>query len=247
MPCSLAGWRRSGEEYDRLRREWTASAAASTVSGLAVGEPRGGTLPETRHIESDQELIRRTLRGDRECYGILLQRYQRGLYALIRGMVQNHDDADDLTQEAFLRAYRYLDRFQQDRTFRPWLYRIGVNLALHHLRRRRTVRWLSLDDEDPETGIRLLDVMPSAGAEEAVRRPAEARRLAEAVDQVPPGFRAVLILRAVEGLHYEEIAAIMGIPVGTVMSRLSRARAGLRVILAGPRIGAAPETNRGMR
>ncbi len=191
-------------------------------------------MPENVPDDTDQDLIRRTLQGDRGSYGVLMGRYQRGLYLMIRGMVRNHDDANDLVQEAFFRAYKYLDRFQLERPFRPWLYRIGANLALHHIRHRKKAHWLSLEDENPDTGLRLMDAIADPGSEDAVREPVETRALAEAIEKVPPGFRAVLVLRAVEGLHYEEIAAVLGIPLGTVMSRLSRARSALREILENP-------------
>jgi RNA polymerase sigma-70 factor (ECF subfamily) len=189
-------------------------------------------LTGNQTFESDESLILRTLRGSREAFDTLMSRHQRGLYQMLRGIVRNHADADDLTQEAFFRAFRYLDRFDRARPFRPWLYKIGVNLACHHLRRSRRARWVSLDEEHPETGVTLADRMEHPGAEAEVRRPLETRRLAEAMQMLPPLHRTVLVLRAVENLRYEEIAVILAVPVGTVMSRISRAREALREILA---------------
>ncbi len=182
--------------------------------------------------ERDGELVKRTLAGDRTAFAVLVGRYQRGLFALIRGIVRDPADADDLVQEAFYRAYRYLDRFDTDRNFRPWLFKIGANLSFRHLRKQRRGSWISIEAEDPETGLTLGDRLRSPGAEEAVPRGVEHRRLAEAMDRLPPLYRSILVLRAVQELHYEEIAETLCIPVGTVMSRLSRARHALRELLA---------------
>jgi RNA polymerase sigma-70 factor, ECF subfamily len=191
-------------------------------------------LEQERPEERDGELVRRTLAGDRSAFGTLIGRYQRGLYALIRGIVRDPADADDLVQEAFFRAYRYLDRFDTDRNFRPWVFKIGANLSFRHLRKHRRGSWISIDAEDPQTGLTLGDRLRSPGAEEAVPRSAEYRQLSEAMDRLPPIYRSILVLRAVHELHYEEIAETLGIPVGTVMSRLSRARRALRGLLETP-------------
>ena len=182
--------------------------------------------------ESDGALVRKTLGGDPEAFGVLVRRYQRGLHALIRGIVRDSNDADDLVQEAFFRAYRYLDRFDPGRSFRPWLFKIGANLSFRHLRRRRSGMWIALEQENPDTGLSAADRLPSPGAEDAVTRHLETRTLGEAMDRLPPLFRSILILRAVHEMRYEEIAETLGIPVGTVMSRLSRSRQALRALLA---------------
>lgn len=180
--------------------------------------------------EHDHLLIRRTLDGDQEAFGILMRRYQRDVHSLLRGVLRNSSDADDLTQEAFYRAYRYLDRFDLRRPFAPWIHRIGLNLAFRHLRRSR-MGTFSLEDEHPATGRSLRDALPSPGAERRITGRLELRQIEEALGQIPPMHRSILTLRGIHGLRYEEIAAILGIPEGTVMSRLSRARAALRDIL----------------
>lgn len=200
-------------------------------------------MEQERPEERDGELVRRTLAGDRTAFGVLVGRYQRGLYALIRGIVRNSADADDLVQEAFFRAYRYLDRFDTDRSFRPWIFKIGANLSFRHLRKQRRGSWISIDAEDPRTGLTLGDRLHSPGAEDAVPRRAEYRRLSEAMDRLPPLYRSILVLRSVHELHYEEIAETLGIPVGTVMSRLSRARRALRELLE-PQSSPAEESRR---
>lgn len=188
-------------------------------------------MEQQRPEEQDADLVRRTLAGDRTAFDVLVGRYQRGLYALIRGIVRNSTDADDLVQEAFFRAYRYLDRFDTQRNFRPWIFKIGANLSFRHLRRHRRGSWISIEAEDPETGLTVGDRLRSPGAEEAVPHLLEHHRLSDAMDRLPPLYRSVLVLRAAHELHYEEIAETLGIPVGTVMSRLSRARRALREML----------------
>ena len=200
-------------------------------------------MEKERPEESDGELVQRTLAGDRTAFGILVGRYQRGLYALIRGIVRDSPDTDDLVQEAFFRAYRYLDRFDTERNFRPWIFKIGANLSFRHLRKQRRGSWISIDAQDPRTGLTLGDRLKSPGAEDAVPHRAEYRHLSEAMDRLPPLYRSILVLRAVHELHYEEIAETLGIPVGTVMSRLSRARRALRELLA-PQPSPAGESRR---
>lgn len=200
-------------------------------------------MEQQRPEERDGELVRRTLAGDRTAFGVLIGRYQRGLYALIRGIVRDPADADDLVQEAFFRAYRYLDRFDTDRNFRPWIFKIGANLSFRHLRRHRRGSWISIEAEDPQTGLTLGDRLRSPGAEDAGPQRVEHRRLAEAMDRLPPLYRSILVLRAVHELHYEEIAETLGIPVGTVMSRLSRARRAMRELIE-PQPSPAGETRR---
>jgi RNA polymerase sigma-70 factor (ECF subfamily) len=194
---------------------------------------------------TDAELIRRTLAGERNAYGVLMLRYQRPLHALVRGIVRVQEDADDLVQETFFRAYRFLDRFDTERALRPWLFKIGANLCFRHLRRSRRGSWVSLEDEHPQTGRRLVERLENPGAEEAVTRPLETARLAEAIDRLPPLHRTILLLRGVHGLHYDEIAETLAVPAGTVMSRLNRGRRALRQLLAEPtRAGAERKRTR---
>ncbi len=181
--------------------------------------------------EHDHLLIRQTLDGDQEAFGILMRRYQSEVHSLLRGILRNRSDADDLTQEAFFRAYRYLDRFDLRRPFTPWIYRIALNLAFRHLRRGKK-GCLSLEDEHPATGQTLRDSLPAPCAAKRIADRLELWQVEEALEQIPPMHRSILILRAVHGLSYEEISGILGIPEGTVMSRLSRARASLRDALA---------------
>jgi len=156
----------------------------------------------------------------------------------LRGITRNLEEAEDLTQEAFLRAYRALDRFDLARPFRPWLWTIGIRLALHAIARKDRGN-VSLDAEDAEGTTRadgpwMADTRSVDVIEENLVRGDMERALGE----LDADHRAVILLRAVEEKSYEEIAEILGIPKGTVMSRLFRARIRLRERLAGTRDGA---------
>jgi RNA polymerase sigma-70 factor, ECF subfamily len=177
--------------------------------------------------EDEAELIRVAQKGDGRAFGEIVRRYQRAVYRVAYGLTRSPSDADDLAQETFVRAYQALGRFRVGEPLYPWLARIATNLAfsLHRRRRRR-----------PETSIEPLveaghqwgvDADPADDVAERERR----RHLEQAFDTLKPEHQAVLVLRAVQDLSYEEIAATLNVPVGTVMSRLSRARAELKARL----------------
>lgn len=154
--------------------------------------------------------------GDDAAFGKLVERHQRRAYAVARGIVLNHEDAEDAVQEAFLHAYRALDRFRPDQAFGAWLHRIVANAALD-LTRRRKVREA---EELPET------------VASPFRDPAEAadlrHRLGAALGELPPRQRAVIVLHDVEGFKHAEIGKMLSIPEGTARSDLHYARARLR-------------------
>lgn len=154
--------------------------------------------------------------GNQAAFGELVTRHQRRAYAVARAIVLNHEDAEDAVQEAFLHAYRALDRFRPDQAFGAWLHRIVANAALD-LTRRRKVREA---DELPET------------VASPFRDPAEAgnlrQRLRTALSELPPRQRAVIVLHDIEGFKHAEIGTMLGIPEGTARSDLHYARARLR-------------------
>jgi RNA polymerase sigma-70 factor (ECF subfamily) len=158
----------------------------------------------------------------------------------LRGITRNIEEAEDLTQEAFLRAYRALDRFDLARPFRPWLWTIGIRLALHAVARKERGN-VSLDAEDPD-GMARTDGpwMADSRSVEAIEENLMRSEIEQALDALDPDHRAVILLRAVEERSYEEISEILGIPKGTVMSRLFRARMRLKERLAGLRADARP-------
>jgi RNA polymerase sigma-70 factor (ECF subfamily) len=170
----------------------------------------------------------------------IVRRYQRRVYATALRIVRRHDLADDVTQEAFLRAHRALASFDRERPFGPWICRIAANLAINHVRSPQS-REEALDEA-------FLAEAPAAAADGPLSAvlEKEARAVLEnAVAQLPAEQRAVFVLRTFEDLSYNEIAEALDLSVGTVMSRLSRAREKLRMTLAGylgpalPRAGEA--------
>jgi RNA polymerase sigma-70 factor (ECF subfamily) len=175
----------------------------------------------------DADLVRAAQGGNQAAFGEIVRRYQRAVHRVAYGLTRNASDADDLAQEAFVRAYQAIGRFRAAEPLYPWLSRITVNLAYSLFRRRR---------RRPETP---LEPLLEAGrqwageedpAEESARREYE-RHLQAAFAELSPEHQAVLVLRVVEGLPYEGIAETLAIPIGTVMSRLSRARTELRTRL----------------
>lgn len=179
----------------------------------------------------DSSLIEACRAGNPEPFGELISRYQDRLYATLLRLTGNPEDACDILQDACLAAYSKLDRFRGGSSFYTWIYRIAVNLALTQKRRRppaRAVAWLSTHDgtEPPDERH---ESDPSGPLEQAERE----RIVQEALNALAPEHRAVLVLKDVDGLRYEEIAEVLDIPIGTVRSRLHRARGDLRERLRG--------------
>jgi RNA polymerase sigma-70 factor, ECF subfamily len=184
----------------------------------------------------EADLVRAAQGGDQAAFAEIVRHFQRAVYRVAYALTRNAADADDLAQETFVRAYQAIGRFRVGEPLHPWLSRIAVNLAysLHRRRKRR-----------PETSIEpLLEAgrQWAAGGDDPADQAAEAeghQRLAEAFAGLSHEHQAVLTLRVVEDLPYDEIARVLNVPVGTVMSRLSRARAELRQRLRA-RTGEAP-------
>ena len=177
----------------------------------------------------DKEIIEQVLAGDNNAFGALVERYQTRVYNLALRMCGNPDDAFDLAQEAFFRAWRGLPGFQFDSAFSTWLFRLSANVCLDWLRakkRRPTVSLTTVDDEDEELQLELPD--PGKGPEELVLAAEDRAALTKALNGLPVEYRQILTLRAIDDLSYAEIAGILKIKEGTVKSRLSRARLALR-------------------
>lgn len=180
---------------------------------------------------TDDSILEACRAGDPEPFGELVGRYQDRLYATLLRLTGNPEDALDLLQDAFVAAYSKLDRFRGGSSFYTWIYRIAVNLALTQKRKRppaRPVAWLSAHDgtEPPDERT---ESDPTGPLEQAERD----RIVQEALNALAPEHRAVLVLKDVDGLRYEEIAEILAVPIGTVRSRLHRARGELRERLRG--------------
>ena len=174
---------------------------------------------------TDAQIVARVLKGDQVPYGLLVERHQPAVFNAAYRLLGHIEEAADITQEAFLRAYQALDSYQTNRPLAPWLCRIAINLALNWLKRRRPA--LSLDEE---TGY---DPPDSSAEPQAVLLHAEQQRmLRQAILALPPDQRAVIELRHFQEMNYEEIAQALNISIGMVKTRLFRARRLLRDRLA---------------
>lgn len=180
----------------------------------------------------DELLIRRAQRGDADAFEQLLLEHQKNVYNLCYRMAGNPDDAMDLSQETFLRAWRFLDQYQFASAFSTWLYRLCSNICIDFLRRRRRQQTVPLTFEDAD-GEEQTYAVPDAQPlpEEQVELKLTRETLAAAMAQLLPEHRAVLQLRVVNEMSYEQIADVLDIQIGTVKSRLSRARNQLKKIL----------------
>ncbi len=176
-------------------------------------------------MHEDQRLIAQTLDGSTEAFGHLVRKYQDRLYhALVHTLGSEHD-ARDVAQEAFVQAYCKLSTFQQASRFYTWLYRIAFNLAMSHLRRRRPERFSDHPAGADGHWERNVAAPPE---EDPLQRQETCRQVQQALQRLPEEFRAVLVLREMEDRPYEEIAEILDLPIGTVRSRLHRARSQMR-------------------
>lgn len=175
---------------------------------------------------SDRELVRESRRGDKEAFRELVERHQRKIVSVAVGMIQNRDDALELTQETFVKAFENLNKFKGESSFYTWLYRIAVNLAIDYRRRDRRNPTVSLADR-PGGGEELEATLPDQRLSDPYHQ-AQAHeigaRVAEAINELTPDHKAVILLREVEGLSYEDISRVMQCSKGTVMSRLHYAR-----------------------
>ncbi len=182
---------------------------------------------------SDSELVQRTREGDREAFRELVERYQGKVAGLAMGMLRSREDALDVAQETFTKAYQSLDRFKGDSGFYTWVYRIAVNLCIDHQRREGKIMPVPIEPGERGEAIALpLGDGPRADQPFDRARDAEiARRLRVAISELTPEHRAVILLREVEGLSYEEISQVLQCPKGTVMSRLHYARRQLQARL----------------
>lgn len=175
----------------------------------------------------DQQLIDRALAGDREAFGQLALRYQDRLFASMIGVTGSAEEAEDVVQDALVRSFVKLETFQRNSQFFTWLYRIGFNVALSRHRRRRGR--ISLDQTQESAGIEPVDghEMP----DEPMLRQERIAMVHRAMDQLTDQHRAILILREMDECSYEQIAEILEISIGTVRSRISRARTQLKIAL----------------
>lgn len=179
--------------------------------------------------QEDLSLVAETLAGNQLSFQLLVERYQARMFALVRHYTRNPVEIEDIVQDTFLKAYTRLPGFQQQSSFYTWLCRIAINTSLDFLKRcgRNPVRGA----EDPELslggeeGVGQLRTSPTPAPDARLERAEVARITQQVLDELPEIFRSVLVLREFEGLAYQDIADVLGISIGTVESRLFRARA----------------------
>lgn len=186
---------------------------------------------------TDWDLVQRAGQGDKDAFRELVERYQRRVLAVVTGMLHNREAALDVTQETFIKAYRSIDGFKGDASFYTWIYRIAVNLAIDYQRRewrKPVIESLRGGDEEgpaEEAVERARSEDPSVDPFEAAKDSELRSRLRAAIDELTPDHKAVILLRELEGLSYEEISRVMQCSKGTVMSRLHYARKKLQARL----------------
>jgi len=186
-----------------------------------------------REAEEDRELIDRAQKGDRAAFRALVERHQRSAYSVAVAIVRDENDAREIVQEAFLRVYRGIGTFQGGSSFFTWLYRIVHNLAIDVMRKPGR-REEGLEDEHAADEGTDLPLVARLGGDpvQTLRRREIAERIQAALDALPPYHRGVIVMRELEGLSYEEMAGVMGVSKGTIMSRLFHARQKLQKALA---------------
>jgi len=183
---------------------------------------------------SELPLVQAAKKGDLEAFSQLVKRYDRNIFRIAQHITHNEEDAQDVVQDAFLKAYQNLEQFQGNSKFYTWLVRIAVNEALMKLRRRRTDKTVSIDEnvetEEGSMPRELADWGPNP--EQLYRQSELSDILKKTIQGLPSGFRTVFVLRDVEGLSTEETAEMLGLSIPAVKSRLLRARLQLRERLA---------------
>jgi len=176
--------------------------------------------------EVDQLLVERVQRGDKHAFDLLVSKYQRRLGRLISRFVRDPAEAEDVTQDAFVKAYRALPGFRGESAFYTWLYRIGINTAKNHLlASKRRAPTTTLFDTDEAESFEEASLLHEVSTPENELMSKQVINVVQAsLQQLPEDLRSALTLREIEGLSYEEIASVMNCPIGTVRSRIFRAR-----------------------
>jgi RNA polymerase sigma-70 factor (ECF subfamily) len=194
--------------------------------GLAEGLQVVATAPVSGNREIDHQLVLRAQRRDKRAFGLLVDKYQRKLARLLSRMIRDQAEIEDVVQESFIKAYRALPNFRGDSAFYTWLYRIGINTAKNYLvsmGRRPTVS-TDIEIEDAENFDSGDELRTTETPESSMMTKQIAQTVNDTVEGLPEELKTAITLREIEGLSYEEIATIMGCPIGTVRSRIFRAR-----------------------
>lgn len=175
--------------------------------------------------ETDQQLVERAQKGDNRAFDLLVRKYQHKIIGLISRYVHDHSEVQDVAQEAFIKAYRALGNFRSESAFYTWMYRIAINTAKNHLvSRSRRPPGNDMDISDAEIVDQSGRLSDSESPEASIARDQLEAAVYEAIENLPDDLRTAITLRELDGLAYEDIAQVMQCPVGTVRSRIFRAR-----------------------
>jgi RNA polymerase sigma-70 factor (ECF subfamily) len=207
------------------------AAVGATASVNTLGSRASNRSARALESERDRELILRAQRGDEPAFAELVERHQRRAFSIALGLVRDEQDASEIVQEAFLRVYRGLDAFNGAASFFTWLYRIVKNLSIDLMRRPSWQREVA-DDLAGEQADALFLAHLAHTPEDSLRRRELAATVGKAIESLPSYHRAVILMREVEGMSYEEMAVAAGVSKGTIMSRLFHARKKLQRALA---------------
>lgn len=174
---------------------------------------------------TDQELVQKTLDGDMDSFSVLVERYEKQIYSLTYRLANNPEDARDMAQEVFIHIYKVLDKYDQDRKFFSWMYKVATNVCYNALRRGKNEQSVSLD--------KVIEIMPLIGwpetqPEQQYERKETQELVRQAVADLPEKYRVPLVLRYLQEMSYKEIAEYMDLPLTTIETRLYRGKAMLQ-------------------
>lgn len=222
---------------------FTNAPAVNTVAA------RASNLAERRReAEVDRGLVENAQKGDTAAFRRLVERHQRRAFAVAVGIVRDENDANEIVQEAFIRVFKSLDKFQGSSAFFTWLFRIVKNLSIDYIRkpaRREVVLYDSHSRAEKAETLPFVSRIDGADPVDAIRRKQLGARIQEALDALPPYHRSVILMREVEGMSYQDMADAMGVSKGTIMSRLFHARQKLQRALSDcyrEHVGREPKT-----
>jgi RNA polymerase sigma-70 factor (ECF subfamily) len=192
-----------------------------------------GSVDGTQAVDGDIAFVRRVQRGDVSAFDHLILKYRERLFSIIYNLTSNREDAADLTQEAFIKAFRSINRFKGKSSFFTWLYRIAVNATLTHLKRNRLRRFFSFENINEEVGhSEIVEALAErTNADKSTLLHELQEKLNEALHKLSLKHRAVVVLFEIEGLSHQEISEVVGCSVGTVRSRLHYAKQQLQAYL----------------
>lgn len=216
------------EEFSRLSFVDTAMQGYTPTVEKVLTRSKAsmGSNPTAGNREIDQELVERAQRGDKQAFGMLVDKYQRKLGRLLSRLIRDQAEVEDVVQESFIKAYRALPNFRGDSAFYTWLYRIGINTAKNYLvsmgRRPQVSNDIEIEDAENFEDAGELRTMETPETELMTKEIAQT--VNDTVEALPDELRTAITLREIEGLSYEEIATLMDCPIGTVRSRIFRAR-----------------------